>query len=332
MKQPKASLAPPPPPTPEPKQSKTGLYVLLGFLAFIILSFVFVIYAIQHMVGHAYTPLLSSSGDITLIEIDGPIYESDDIVRRIKHFRKSDRKVLLLRLNSPGGAVAPSQEIYTEVLKATREDKKIVVASMASLAASGAYYIASAATSIVANPGTITASIGVIAEFPDASTLLNKVGLKFQTVKSGKFKDTGGFDRPLSPEERAYLQETINDVFGQFVDSVIDGRRAVLQKKLAVRLGKKPSKVTDQEIRTYILQYADGRILTGKKAYELGFIDQLGNYYDAVKLAADLGGIKGDPTIHLDQPVKWDQLLNNLLPFSPFSKASRHLELNYLAF
>src|ERR1041384_1720409 len=117
-----------------------------------------------------------------------------------KHFRKSGKKVLLLRLNSPGGAVAPSQEIYAEILKA-REEKKIVVASMANLAASGAYHMAAADDKMIANPGAVTRSIGVIAKFPDASSLLNKVGLKFQTVKSGKFKDTGSFDRPLSPQE-----------------------------------------------------------------------------------------------------------------------------------
>ena len=120
------------------------------------------------MVGKSSgSSFLASSDEITLIDISGPIYQSDDIVRRIKKFKKSSRKALILRLNSPGGAVAPSQEIYSEILSA-RESKKIVVASMSSMAASGAYYIAAACDQIVADPGTLTASIGVIAEFPDA--------------------------------------------------------------------------------------------------------------------------------------------------------------------
>ncbi len=204
-------------PEPQPRKSRTLLYVLLGFGA--LFSFLLVVGLIQHMVGKSTgTSFLTNSDEITLIEIQGPIFQSDDIVRRIKKFKKSSKKALLIRLNSPGGAVAPSQEIYSEILSA-RESKKIVVASMSSLAASGAYYIAAACDKIVANPGTLTGSIGVIAEFPDASGLLKKVGLNYQTVKSGKFKDTGAFNRPMEPQERAYLQETINDVFHQFLDS-----------------------------------------------------------------------------------------------------------------
>src|SRR5579872_341604 len=204
------------------RPNRKFLYVLIGFGALFLFSFILVVGIIQHMVDKSTgASFLPSSDEITLIEIQGPIYQSDDVVRRIKKFKKSSKKALLLRLNSPGGAVAPSQEIYSEILSA-RASKKIVVASMSSLAASGAYYIAAACDKIVANPGTLTGSIGVIAEFPDASGLLKKVGLNFQTVKSGKFKDTGAFSRPMDPMERAYLQETINDVFHQFLDSVIE--------------------------------------------------------------------------------------------------------------
>jgi protease-4 len=303
----------------------------MGLLGFFIVSFLFVIYVIAHAFGNPSSNLLSASDEITLIEIQGPIFQSDDVVRRIKRFRKSGKKVLLLRLNSPGGAVAPSQEIYSEILKA-REEKKIVVASMANLAASGAYYIAAAADKIIANPGTVTGSIGVIAEFPDASGLLSKVGVRFQTIKSGKFKDTGNFGRPMTGQEKAYLQETIDDVFQQFLESVLTSRLVPLREKLAVRLGLKPSEVTVNQVRDYILQYADGRVLTGKKAYELGFIDKLGNYYDGVRLAADLAGIKGEPSIRLDQGVKLEQFFNNLLPFSLLSRPSNGFELNYRAF
>ncbi len=317
---------------PQTPQNKTFLYVLLGFFAFFIFSFIFVVIFIQHIVGKSTgSSFLPSSDEITLVEVDGPIYQSDDLVRRIKKFKNSSKKAMIIRLNSPGGAVAPSQEIYSEILSA-RQNKKIVVASMSSLAASGAYYIAAACDKIVANPGTLTGSIGVIAEFPDASGLLKKVGVNFQTVKSGKFKDTGAFSRPMNPEERAYLQETIMDVFQQFLGSVLDGRKAAFQDRLAKLWKKKPEQVTDQEIRNFVTPYADGRVLTGKKAFELGFVDQLGNYYDAVKLTADLAGIKGEPVVKTDQAVKFDQLLNGILPFSFLSRANSGFQLEYRAF
>ena len=323
------------PTAPEQGQNKTFLYLMLGFTAFFVLSFIVIIFFIHSIVSKAnggQTALFSGSGDsIDLIEIDGPITDSDDVVKRIRRFKKSSEKALIIRLNSPGGAVAPSQEIYSEILSA-RQDKKIVVASMSSLAASGAYYIAAACDKIVANPGTLTGSIGVIAEFPDASGLLKKVGLNFETVKSGKFKDTGSFSRPMNPQERAYLQETIMDVFQQFLGSVVDGRKAAFQERLSVLLKKKPEQVTDQDIRNFVIPYADGRVLTGKKAFELGFVDQLGNYYDAVKLTADLAGIKGEPVVKTDQAVKLDQLLNGLLPFSFLTRANNGFQLEYRAF
>ena len=315
---------------PAASPNKTFLYLLIGLGVFFIFSVVFVAFCVQRVVGHS-TGLLVDSNEITLMEIEGPIDQSDDIVRRIKHFRKSSSKALLLRLNSPGGAVAPSQEIYSELLRA-REDKKIVVASMSSLAASGAYYIASAADKIVADPGTLTGSIGVIAQFPDASSLLDKVGVKFQTIKSGKFKDTGNFDRPMTPAEKDYLQETINDVFQQFVQSVLDSRRKVFQGKLAELTGIRPDKVTDAQIKSYILQYADGRVLTGKRAVELGFVDQLGNFEDAVDATAQLAGIKGEPVLNTDQSLKLNQLLNSILPFSFLTKQNFGLDLEYRTF
>jgi protease-4 len=319
-------------PEPPPRQNRTFLYVLIGFGVLFIFSFILVVGFIQHMMGKSTgTSFLPSSDEITLIEIQGPIYQSDDVVRRIKKFKKSSKKALLIRLNSPGGAVAPSQEIYSEILSA-RASKKIVVASMSSLAASGAYYIAAACDKIVANPGTLTGSIGVIAEFPDASGLLKKVGLNYQTVKSGKFKDTGAFNRPMEPLEKAYLQETINDVFKQFLDSVVDGRRATFQERISKISHKKPQQVTDEEIVRFVMPYADGRVLTGKKAFELGFVDRLGNYYDAVQLTADLAGIKGEPTVRVDQPVKFDQLLNGLLPFSLWTRSNSGFQLEYRAF
>lgn len=327
----KSQVSSAPAPSQSPKNN-TLLYIFLGLFGFGFVGLFVLVLLVHHMVAKATgTTLLSNSNEITLIEIQGPIYESDDIVRRIQKFKKSTKTALLLRLNSPGGAVAPSQEIYSEILSA-RKEKKIVVASMSSLAASGAYYIAAACDKIVADPGTLTGSIGVIAEFPDASGLLKKFGLNFQTIKSGKFKDTGAFSRPMNPQEREYLQGTINEVFEQFLDSVVQGRKDAFSDKLAVRMHVKPTQVTDQQIRNYILPYADGRVLTGKKAQELGFVDQLGNYEDAVRLTAELAGIKGEPTVHLDHPIKLDDLLNNLLPFSIGARAKSGFQLEYIAF
>ncbi|HTA77272.1 MAG TPA: signal peptide peptidase SppA [bacterium] len=324
--------------TPSQGQNKTFLYLLLGFAGFFILSFIFIVFFIHHAVSKSggHSSFLSGSSEIDLIEIDGAIYQSDDIVRRIRRFKKSSDKALILRLNSPGGAVAPSQEIYSEILSARQDNKKIVVASMSSLAASGAYYIAAACDKIVANPGTLTGSIGVIAEFPDASGLLKKVGVDFQTIKSGKFKDTGSFSRPMNKEERAYLQETVDDVFHQFFDAVVDGRKQPLKEALAKRLKVKAGTINDLQIKNYILPYADGRAITGHKAFELGLVDKLGNYDDAVQLTATLAGIKGEPTVHADKPGKFDQLLDSILPFSLTSQLRQYsnssLQLEYRAF
>ncbi len=320
-------------PAPIVPKSHTLLYAMLILVGLFFLSFIFIVFAIQHVLtSNTDTSLISSGSEISLVEIQGPIYESDDLVRLIKHFRKSSKKALILRIDSPGGVVAPSQEIYTEILRA-RQDKKIIVASMASLAASGAYYIASACDKIVANPGTLTGSIGVIFEIPEASGLLKKVGVDYQVIKSGKFKDTGSISRPMNPQEKEYIQSTINEVFNQFLDAVIDGRRKVFQQKLAKRLGKKVEDVTDQDIRAYLLPYADGRVITGQTAYELGLVDQIGDYEDAVQLTADLAGIKGDPTVRLDKPSRIEDFLKSMTPFSSLtSRLGNGCLMEYRAF
>ena len=316
----------------EPKSDRTFKILIFSLGVFFVLTLFFMVFVFQRMLGENAPRILPSSSEITLMDIEGPIYSSDNVVRRIKKFRKSSVKALLLRIDSPGGGVAASQEIYTEVLRARQEDKKIVVASMGGVGASGAYYIASACDRIICNPGTVTGSIGVIAEFPEATGLMGKIGVSFQTIKSGQFKDTGALDRRLTPAERVYLQETINDVFGQFLDAVIKGRRQAFQERLAVALKRKPAQVTEAEIRTHVLRYADGRILTGNKAFQEGFIDQLGNYYDAVRLTADLAGIKGEPTIRHDQAMKMDKYLNSLLPFDFWNRSKPGLHLEYRSF
>lgn len=184
-------------------------------------------------------------------------------------------KACVLRLNSPGGSVAASQEIYEEILNTRRHGKK-VVASMGDLAASGAYYAASACDLIIANPGTITGSIGAIWSLEDMQELVKKIGIRFEVVKSGKFKDVGSPFRTMSKEDKMLIQDMVMDVYDQFVTHVAEGRK--LKK-------------------SYVKKIADGRILTGRKAKELQLVDKLGNLEYALHEAAGLAGIKEKPRI-----------------------------------
>jgi protease-4 len=211
-------------------------------------------------------------GQVGVIEIYNVITTSKFVVQNIKEFSEDPSiKAIILRVDSPGGGVAASQEIYEELKKA-KEAKKIVV-SMGAVAASGGYYVALPADVIVANPGTITGSIGVIMEFPVFERLLDKLGIEFEVVKSRDHKDIGSPFRTMDKEERALLKDVIMDVYDQFVTATVDARGLP---------------------RDSVLKYADGRIITGRQAFELGFIDTLGTFSDAVDIAGDLVGIE-DP-------------------------------------
>lgn len=223
---------------------------------------------------------------IGLVEIKGMIVDSSEPVRQLRYFLKKDNvKAVVLRVDSPGGVVGPSQEIYQEVKRLAA--KKKVVVSMGSLAASGGYYVAAPATVIYANPGTITASIGVLIKFSNIEGLLGKVGIKSATIKTGTFKDAGSLDRPLSAEDRAMFQAVIDSTHEQFVRAVAEGR------KLPV-----------EEVR----QLADGRILSGEQAKAVKLVDRLGNLQDAVEEAGRLAGISGEPEILLPPKKKVNYL------------------------
>ncbi len=181
----------------------------------------------------------------------------------------------MFRVESPGGGVAASQEIFEEVKKARNSGKPVVV-SMGYVAASGGYYVSCPATKIFANPGTLTGSIGVIIEFMHFKELMNKIGVDETTIKTGKFKDIGSPYRKTTEEEKEYFQFVIGDVYNQFVDAV------AMERKLD---------------REHVIKYADGRVFTGRQALEYGFVDTLGTYEDAIKDAAKLGGIKGKPSV-----------------------------------
>ncbi|HTR80608.1 MAG TPA: signal peptide peptidase SppA [Bacteroidota bacterium] len=217
-----------------------------------------------------------NGGTLAIVELKDEITNSENIVQQFKRYRENPSvKGIVFRIESPGGGVAASQEIYEEVKK-TRDSGKPVVVSMGSVAASGGYYVACGASKIMANPGTVTGSIGVISQFMNFDKLLGKVGVGTTTVKSGKFKDTGNPYREMTEEEKKYFQETIDDVYLQFLHVVETERH-----------------LSDNAAR----KLADGRIFTGRKAYADGLVDTLGSYEDAIALAAHLANISGTPKI-----------------------------------
>jgi len=221
------------------------------------------------------TSSITSGEKVGLVRIEGPIVDSKEAVEEIKAYADdSSIKAILLRVDSPGGAVAPSQEIYDEVKRAA--SIKSVVTSMGSVAASGGYYIAAPSTKIVANPGTITGSIGVIMEIPNFQGLMDKVGVHSTTIKSGKFKDIASSTRELTPEEKRLLQDVMDNVHQQFIQAVADGRGMTFEEVAAI---------------------ADGRIYSGEQAVKVGLVDELGGLEYAKEVAADLAGIPGEPRI-----------------------------------
>lgn len=230
---------------------------------------------------------------VAVVRLEGTIMGSKNTVSQLKEYAK-DRsvKAIVLRINSPGGAVAPSQEIYEEVRKVAAR-KKIVV-SMGSVAASGGYYVASAATRIIADPGTLTGSIGVIMEIPNVAGLMNKIGLKTEIIKSGKNKDMGTPFRAMKPEERKILQGVMDNVHNQFIRAVAKGRKM---------------KIAD------VRKLADGRVFTGEQALKLGLVDQLGSFEDAIRTAARLAGISGEPqVVEKENKFSFFDILSGKLP------------------
>ena len=247
--------------------------------ASVLLFFGFIVLA---LLGESDDAAVSLGGKrIGLIEVHGVIANPTDFIRQIKRFSKDNSiPVIVLDIDSPGGGVAASQEMYEEIGKAKEKGKKIV-AAMRSVAASGGYYIACAADTIVANPGTITGSIGVIFEFPVVEGLLKKVGVRFEVVKSGAMKDVGSMWRDMTPQERKMVQDLINDTYDQCVDVIVKERELK---------------------RREVLQLADGRVFTGRIAKDLKLIDELGNLEDALKIANEMGGMTGEPKVVKERP------------------------------
>ncbi len=208
---------------------------------------------------------------VGVVEVKGYIADPQETIQDIRRYREDKSiKAIVLRIDSPGGGVGPSQEISREIQR-TLQAKK-VIASLGVVAASGGYYIASAASGIVANPGTITGSIGVIMGFTDIQGLLQKIGITPVVVKSGEYKDIGSPVRTMTDSERTLLQTFSDQVHRQFITAIAEGRHIEYEKVASV---------------------ADGRILTGENAHELGLVDRLGNLEDAIAWAGEMGGITG---------------------------------------
>ncbi|MEE8335400.1 MAG: signal peptide peptidase SppA [Candidatus Neomarinimicrobiota bacterium] len=248
-----------------PRKSGRWLWWILGAFALII------VYKIGSASQGAGSGGLGEK--VGIIVVEGPIYTSEKTVKDLDKFQKrNDIKALVLRINSPGGVVGPTQEIFEKV-KALSLIKP-VVSSLGAVAASGGYYIALAGDSILANGGTILGSIGVIMEYPIARGLLEKVGVEFETIKSGELKDTGSITRAVTSRDRQYLQGVVDDLYAQFVNAV------AVERSLP---------------RTEVEVLADGRVFTGIQSLSLGLIDGIGTLEDAVSLAGRLGKISGDP-------------------------------------
>jgi protease-4 len=245
--------------------------VIFGLLLLIVLSLVFYIffYGIGARAGKSKS--FSLNDKIGVVSVKGVITDSREITEQLDDFGKDDSVVaVVLRIDTPGGGVAASQEIYDAVVELKKQKK--VVASMGSVAASGGLLIACSADKIVANPGTITGSISAIMQFANVEELLKKVGLKASTVKSGKYKDIGSPLREMTAEERKIIQDLVDDIYNQFVDVIVRDRKISREKVISI---------------------ADGRVFSGRQAKEYGLVDQLGDLGTAAKLASRLAGKDG---------------------------------------
>lgn len=266
------------PPDP-PKRKGRGLFWgLLGgclvlFVGFTVLS---ALAAVMARGGEGlHFPTIGPK--IAIVPIQGEILESRDTVERLRRYWDDGSvRGIVVRINSPGGAIVPSQEIYAEILRLRGEGDKPLIASLDSVAASGGYYIAAACDTIVANPGSITGSIGVITQWMNVQDLLAWARLKPETITSGAMKDVGSPFREMTPDERAYIQSLVLELHGQFVNAVVEARKG---------------KITEAELRGV----ADGRVFTGAEAKRLKLVDELGTLQDAVLLAARRSGLDGEP-------------------------------------
>jgi len=246
-----------------------ALGVLAGLIAFVVVT-VWILASVVEDGG------LPGGNRVALVELEGVILDGDAVIRQLREHEESPSvRAVVMRINSPGGVVAPTQEIVRGVERLRRAGKP-VVASLGSVAASGGYYVAIATDRIFASPGTLTGSIGVVMQMANVEGLLKRVGVDYVVVKAGRYKDIGNFSRTMTPEERQILQALLDDIYTQFVTAVAEGRKLD---------------------RDTVLRLADGRIYSGRQALALRMVDELGGLEDAVEAAGRLGGIVGRPKI-----------------------------------
>ncbi|MCL5126756.1 MAG: signal peptide peptidase SppA [Deltaproteobacteria bacterium] len=272
---------------------KTRLSLSLTFVFVLMIIFVALVFSVSRFFDDESSSGLSNildRGDkIGVIPIEGTISTADQTLKNLRKFMKrSSIRAIVLRINSPGGTVAPAQEIYREIEKIRR--KKPVVSSIETVGASAAYYIASSTDRIVCSKGSITGSIGVIMILPDVHKVIEKIGVNVNVIKAGAFKDIGSVIRAPDDKEKDILQNFASEVHEQFISDVIHGRNG---------------KIDEDKLRSI----ADGQFFTGQKAKELGLVDSIGNFYDAIKIAANMGGIKGEPEIEYPKK-KWNSYLD----------------------
>src|SRR6202167_1430211 len=298
------------------KRSHTLLWILIGGGAFFL--FVLAVFSLVYLTLHAGTNDAGFSGfgdRIGVVDLEGVILSPQPVVGQLKKFADdSSIKAIILHVNSPGGGVAASEEIYREVKRIREEKKKRVVVSIETVGASGAYYIASASDKIYADNGSIVGSIGVIAQWVNYGELLKWAKLKDIVLKTGEFKDTGSPARDLTPAEQAYMQSLIDNMFGQFVHAVADGRGMKFEDVKAI---------------------ANGKVWTGEQALSMKLIDNVGDFEAAVNDTAQSVGISGEPTLvhpEKDRRTVLDLLLGDVSQYLPDTEKmlEQHVGFYYL--
>src|SRR5271166_1484976 len=298
------------------RRSHTLLWILIGGGAFFL--FVLAVFSLVYLTLHAGTNESSFGGfgdRIGVVDLEGVILSPQPVVGQLKKFGDdSSIKAIILHVNSPGGGVAASEEIYREVKRIRSEKKKQVVVSIETVGASGAYYIASASNKIYADQGSIVGSIGVIAEWVNYGDLLKWAKLKSIVLKTGEFKDTGNPTRDLTPAEQAYMQSLIDNMFGQFVQAVADGRGMKFDDVKAI---------------------ANGKVWTGEQALSMKLIDSVGDFQAAVADTAKSVGISGEPTLvrpDKDRKTLLDLMLGDVSQYLPSTEKmlEQHIGFYYL--
>lgn len=284
----------------EEKRSRTWLWVVIGGGAFFM--FVLAVFTLVYLtVKNDSKSEFASFGDkIAVVDLEGVILDSKAFNKQIKRYSEdSSIKAILININSPGGGAAASQEMYAAVKRAGEKSKKPIVAYIGTVGASGAYYAASGAKKIIAGPASIVGSVGVIASWINYGDLLKWAKLKDETMKAGKLKDAGNPSRDMTPEEREYMQGLIDNMHGQFIHDVAEGR------------GMK------EEV---LRPLCTGQVWTGKQALPLKLIDQLGDYQTAIDETAKLAGIKGEPVLvhpEKEKRTALDLLFGDVSDFIP---------------